>query len=703
MELTKIWEVIRRRKWIILQTVTVVTVVAVTGSYLTKASYEASAKVLFAPTAMKGGAGFGLGGAGLASLSSMITTSVDQSVNRVLATTRPYMEQMVRKLQLRDRQGQLMNPDKLTQTTTGFSVKAAIYPQPRINVRQNEDTNILNIKAVASNPEEAMMMANTLGNIMVAENQMTVRSEYHNARLFVEGQIVKVKEEYNKALLNMTNFRKNEQSLNLKVESKLAAEKMAELLKKKEDNIIDLAEAHAKLGRLKEQLAKENPGFLSAATLQENPHIGVLKRRLTELRLQLAQAKPDLTEKHPRVLSLGEQIQVAEAELNKEVEVYRSSAPALTALERQIASLEAHLKGVNGDINKYFTALGGLPEKVHKHAGLDMELNLTQQRYSSLLDSLYRVEMAEASTLSEIRIVEPAVTPMSPVSPSKATNGLLGIVVGLAFGLGLALMAEYHDDTIITAEDAKELTDITLMGLVPMFAAKKRLLISTKDPDDPLCESYRRIRNCPSIDDGSVRSLLVTSPGPNEGKSTTVVNLGISIARERKKVVLVDMDLRRASLHAYFNLPNHVGMTDILQGETSLDGAIQATSVEGLSIISSGPPCPNAGVLVESGKVGSLVSELTTRFDMVIIDSAPVLVKSDPLILAKHVDGPIIVIESEKTTRRAARELIDILAEAHIKPLGFILNRFSIKKGKHFYHQYYYGHYGRELLVTGRG
>jgi len=701
MELTKIWEVIRRRKWIILQTLMIVTVVAVTGSYLTKPSYEASSKVLFMP--FKKGAGLEFGKIGLPSLTSIITTSTDLSVNKVLAVSRPYIQKMVLRLQLRDRQGQLIDSDKLTQAAAGFSIKDMIFPLPRIGIREKEETSILNIRAVSSSPDEAMMMANTLAEIMVSENQDNVRAEYRHARIFIERQIDEVKKEYNRALREITDFRKRELTIDLKVETKLAAEKMAELLKEKEDNIIDLAEARAKLGRLKEQLAKESPGFLSASTLQENPHIDVLKRRLTELRLQLAKAKSDLTEEHPRVLSLGEQIKEAEAELKKEIGVYRSSAPGLTALERQIASLEAHLKGVNGDVDKYFNALGKLPDKVHEKAGLDMELNVGQQRYSALLDSLHRVEMAEASTLSEIRIVEPAVTPISPVNPSKAKNGFLGIAVGLAFGLALAFMAEYHDDTIRTAEDAKEFRQIAMMGTVPMFQATKRPLISTKDPDDPLCEAYRKIRNYPSMDNGSVRSLLITSPGPNEGKSTTVVNLGISIARERKKVVLVDMDLRRASLHAYFNLPNHIGMTDILQGETSVDEAVQATPVEGLNIISSGPAFPDAGVLIESGQVGPLISELTTQFDMVIIDSAPVLVKSDALILAKHVDGPIIVIESEKTTRQAARELMDILAEADIKPLGFILNRFSIKKGQHLYHQYYYGHHGRELLVAERG
>lgn len=701
MELTKLWEIILRRKWMILQAVMVVTFVAGIGTFLIKPSFEASSKVLIMP--FKKGAGLELGKVGLPSLTSIITTSTDISVNKALAVSRPYIEKLILRLQLRDRQGQLISPDKLTSTEPVFSIKEMFFPQPRIGIRERSETNLLNVRAVSSNSHEAMMMANTLAQIMVDENQNNVRAEYRHARIFLEGEINEVKEQYKKALLELTKFRKKEQTLDLKMETKLASEKMAELLKEKEDNIIDLAEARAKLGRLKEQLAKESSGFLSAAALQENPHIDILKKRLTEFRLQLAQAKSDLTENHPKVLSLVEQIKVAEVELEKEVKIYRASAPELSALERRIASLEAHLEEVNRAIETYFNTFETLPEKVHQQAGLDMELNVAQQRYSALLDSLHRVEMAEASTLTEIRIVEPGVMPVAPISPNRMMNGLLSLALGLAFGLGLAFMTEYQDDTIRTAEDAKELRYIALMGLVPKFKTRKRPLILAKDPNDPFCESYRKIRNYPSIDDGSVRSLLITSPGPREGKSTTVVNLGTSIAREeKKKVLLIDMDLRRPSLHAYFDLPNEIGVTDLLRQEASLDEVIQSTPVEGLSLISSGPSFPDAGALMESKEMGSLIPRLTGQFDMVIMDCAPILVKSDALVLAKHVDGSTIVIESAKTTRRAVRELIGILTEAHIKPLGFIVNRFSVKKGEHFYHQYYYGYQRRELLV-GQG
>ncbi|MDY6839204.1 MAG: polysaccharide biosynthesis tyrosine autokinase [Thermodesulfobacteriota bacterium] len=699
MELARIWEVIRRRRWVILQALMVVTLVVVTGSYLMTPSYEASSKILMMK-AKKGD--IGLGNIGLSSLSPMLTTSSDVDVNKVLAASRPYMEKMIFRLQLRDEEGRLIHGDKLTQTGAISSIKGKLSPMPRISISQYQGTDVLQIKGASRHPQEAMMMANTLAEIMVEQNQSQVRAEYRNARVFLEDQMNKVKDRYNAALKRMADFKKQEQTLDLEIETKLAAEKMTELMKEKEDNIIDLDEARASLSRLKEQLATQSPEFLSASTLKENPHIEVLKKRLTELGLQLTQARSNLTERHPQVLSLREQIKVAEAELEKEIDIYRSSAPALTELQRKIASLEAHLKGVNADIDKYFTAFGELPGKVYKQAGLDMELNVTHQSYSALLDSLYQIGMAEAATLSEIRVVEPAVRPLFPVSPNKTLNGVLGLFLGLIFGIGLAFTMEYLDDTVRTADDIKEFRPIVLMGTVPKFKPKTLSLISAKDANDPLFESYRSIRNYPIMNGTPSRSLLITSAGPEEGKSTTVLNLGISFARQGKKVVIVDMDLRRPNLHAYLNLPNKVGITDLLQGKASVDKAIQTTQVEGLSMIPGGPPFDDPAALIDSGKMGQLMPDLKSRFEVVIIDSAPLFVKSDALVMAKYVDASIIVLASEKTTRRAVSELIDVMTKAHIKPLGFILNRCSVEKGKHLYHQYYCGHYGSELSTSTR-
>jgi len=700
MELKRIWEVIRRRKWVILQALIVVTLVAVIGSYLVTPSYEASSKILI-KTAKKGGIDFG--SMGLGGLASVVSTTTDVDINKVLAASRPYIDEMVFKLQIRDDQGNLIKAADLAGLGMVSTMRGRIFPKPSIWISQYQATDILQIKATSPDPEEAMMMANTLAEIMIDQNKTQMRAEYRSARVFLEGQIKKVKERYSTALLALTDFKKQEGTVDLKIETKVAVDKMSDLMKEKEDNIIDLAEAHAKLNRLKKQLAKISSAFLSAVALQENPHIEILKEKLTGLRLELTEASVELTEQHPQVMSLREQIRATGAELKKEIDVFRSTAPDLMNLQRGIAALEAHLKGVNKDIDKYSKLLERFPDKALKEASLDMDLELSQRAYSSLLDSLHQAGVGEATTLSEIRVVESAVKPFSPMTPNKALNSVLGLFLGLVFGFALALITEYMDDTIKTGEDMKEFEPVALIGTVPKFEGREVTLISTRDPNDPLYESYRKIRNQLATGEISIGSLLITSAGPQEGKTMTVANLGISVAREGKKAVVVDMDFRRAGLHTFFHLPNDVGMADLLQGKISLDEAVQTTRIDGLSMISSGLPFSDPGRLIESDEMGRVMSELTTRFDLVVLDSAPALVKSDALFLARYVDGSVIVLESEKTTRKALHALMDILAKADIRPIGFVLNSLPVRRGKHFYHQYYYGNYGPELSTNESG
>jgi succinoglycan biosynthesis transport protein ExoP len=698
MELTKIWRMLRSRKWIVIQAVLVVALVSFGGSYFITPSYEVSSKILI-KKAKKSATD--IGAMGLPGLSEMIIrTSADVDVNRILATSRPYIDEMVHKLQLRDTNGDLLVAESLTEAGVVSRFKQLLFPKRAVSIDVYQGTAILEVKATALDANEAMMIANTLGEIMVDQNQTLMRAEYKSGRQFLEDQMNKVKKRYLIALREITDFRKTEKTIDLKLETQLASEKIYELLRQKETDIIELAQTRAKMAQLESQLAKQTPDFLFPDTLKDSPQIEVLKKTITDLSLQLAQANTEVTEQHPRVQQLREQIGMARAELVKEIEGYRVSAPQLIGLERQIAASEAHLKGVEADIDRYMRTLGGIPDKVFRQESLGMELNVSQQVYRALLDSMYEIGMGEASTLSEIRVVERAVKPVSPASPKKAMNGMMGVVAGLVFGIGLALIMEYLDDTIKTVEDLKAFRPIGLIGTVPRFETDKAPLISTKDPNDPVFESYRKIRNYLKMEERPADVVLITSAGPGEGKSTTVSNLGISAAREGRKVVILDMDLRRASLHAYFDLPNEVGMADLLQGKIPLDKAVTTTRVEGLSIIASGPPFPDPGGLIESDDMDRLMGALRNQFDMIILDSAPLLVKSDALVLARHVEGLIIVVQSERTTRRAIRGLLEALADAHIRPLGFILNGVLVQKGKHFYEQHFYGYCGPELSTS---
>ncbi len=666
MKLTGFGELIRRRKRVILLAWIGMTAVAVVGSHLITPSFEATSKIMIVK------------GKENAVPSSILASSVDVDVAKILAVSRPYVDKMVFRLQLRNEEGGLLKADNLTEGGIVSTVRRWLFPGPNLRTSTCEETDILQIEATSTDPEEVMMMANTLAEIIVDENQAQLGAAYGRARSSLEEQMDSVKKGYSAALGKITDFKKQDRTVSPETEARLTVEKIAELVKAKEDSVIEIAQARAKLDLSKKQLSEQDSEVLSASILKEYPHIAVLKKKLTELKLQMAQAAAGMTKKHPKVLALKEQIDMVKAELKRETEVYRSSAPELAALQGQIVAGEARLKGVNASIDKHFDVLDELLDKSLKQGSLDMELRATPKAYSSLLDSLCQLAVAEASTLSQARNIEPAVRPLLPAHPKKALISVLGMFAGLMLGLCLAFIKEYLDDSIRTAEDVKVLKPMAFVGTVPRFEADRTPLILGLDARDPLCEFYRtiqtRIHVVEHLRKRPLHSLMITSTGREEGKSTTAANLGISIAQDGKKVVIVDMDLDQPSLNTYFDLQNNAGLADVLQNRTSLDEAIQPTSVNGLSIIPNGPQFQDRGALTESEEADQLISSLQARYDLVILDSAPLLVERDALVRARRVDGLVVVLESEKTSRRDVCELMEVMAQAHIEPLGFVLN-----------------------------
>jgi capsular exopolysaccharide synthesis family protein len=472
---------------------------------------------------------------------------------------------------------------------------------------------------------------------------------------------------------------------------------MAEKLKQKEAAVIELAQNKGKLAELKKQLLRLSPDFLPADTLKESPQIEIIKKRIMNLDLQISQALTEFTEKHPRVISLKEQMDLARAELIREIKVFQKSAPQLIALQRQIAATEAYLDGVNADIEKFLINLGGIPDKLFRRETLGMELTVTQQIYRSLLDSLYEIRMGEVTTLGEIRIVEMATTPFSPISPNKAVNGILGLFLGFLFSLGFIFVLEYLDDTIRSAADLHVFKPVGLIGMIPRLPRETAPAILSKDPNDPLYESYRKVRNHLSAIDKPPRSLVVTSPGPGDGKTTTAMNLAICIARDGKRVVLIDMDLRRPELHTHFHMDNEIGIADVVQKNCTLAEALRKTPVEGLHMITCGTPCADPGKIIESKRIEKVLDVLTQRFDMVILDTAPALVKGDAVVLSRITDGSVVVVSCETSTRRAVHALLDMMAKARTKSSGIVLNGVSISRGKHYYQEFYLGHYDERV------
>lgn len=700
--LANMWTVASRRKWLILATMAAAMSLAVGINCFVEPTYRACSKAIVSGTHVGNRVWAGmdfLSGA----TAGVVPTNSQRPVEEILAVSGKYIGEMAWKLQLRDANGNLMDIEKIGRDGIFSTMKKRLSPEPAVRIRQREGTEIIEIVATSADARRSMVIANTLAEVIVEKQRGEINERLGEAKGFLAQQIAKAKEDFKADSRRIVHLRNRYESVDIDAEAMLAAEKMKSLLEQKEDAITALAQAKARLNLVNTELDRQSREFLSPDAMRANPYIEDLKKQLTALRVALAGNAAELTAAHPRVASLKDQIAAAEAELEKEISVYRMSAPERAELERHIAALEARLEMIHSSIDDHEKTLGALSDRSIAQAGLDMDLKAVPKYYSSLLDSLHRLNVMEAGSFSAARIVEPAKTPLAPVFPNKTLNCILGMFLGLTGGLGLAFLKERSDDTIRSAEDVRMLSPALLVGTVPRLK-RETALIAGLDPNDPLYESYRWIRRQIALAgrgrNGPWRTLLVTSAGPGEGKSTTAINLGIAMAREGKNVVLVDADLRRPSLARYFGIANEQGLAECLRQTVSLDVAVQRTHVSNLTLIPSGRPFADPGALFETIGMKSLVEKLQSRYDAVILDSAPLLVKTDALALAGVAYGSVIVLESERTTRHEVFEMVDLLSRArHADPLVFVLNKYRVKKGKGGYARYCYaGQETRQLL-----
>jgi protein-tyrosine kinase len=219
----------------------------------------------------------------------------------------------------------------------------------------------------------------------------------------------------------------------------------------------------------------------------------------------------------------------------------------------------------------------------------------------------------------------------------------------------------------------------------------KRRLLAHNSPKDPVTEQYRTIRTNIQFSDADqdIKSILLTSTGPGEGKSTTASNLATVYAQQGLRVLLIDADLRKPTAHYTFRLENHVGLTNVLTKQSTLGQAIQETEVAELFLLTSGPIPPNPAELLASNNMTELLKEMKEEFDMIIFDTPPVLAVADAQILANQVDGSILVVSSGKTDKEAALKAKELLVKANAKVLGAVLNNRKMEEGSDYY--YYYG------------
>jgi succinoglycan biosynthesis transport protein ExoP len=295
---------------------------------------------------------------------------------------------------------------------------------------------------------------------------------------------------------------------------------------------------------------------------------------------------------------------------------------------------------------------------------------------------------SEEST-NYLAVVDEAHAGLSPVRPNVRLNTLITAGVGLVLAIGIIFVLDFLDDTLKTVEDISRNLNLTLLGTVGRLDGRKiqDMMIVSKNPFSPASESYRMIRHSIQFasDDGPRRSILVTSSADGDGKSTTVVNLGLVMASNGLRTILVDADLRRPMLHDVFQVSNDQGLTDLIQCPVSEIGAhLRSTETQGLWLLTAGGLSPNPSELLGSQQMMELAARLINEADLVIYDSPPAAFFADATVLSQKVDGVILVVGAGKTRRAVAKQAVFNLQQAGANILGVVLNRATEKSGGYY-------------------
>jgi non-specific protein-tyrosine kinase len=322
---------------------------------------------------------------------------------------------------------------------------------------------------------------------------------------------------------------------------------------------------------------------------------------------------------------------------------------------------------------------------------LQSRLNQLQLTYSSLLEAQQRMDIAESELQTRVRVVEQAIPPAAPVSPRVKLNTALGGMLGLMLAGGLVLLLGYLDNTIRTSDDLRRLTGQAALGEIPVLTTNVGIVALTA-PQSADVEAFRSLRtNLQFATLGrEVRSVVVTSLHPGDGKTTTIVNLATVLAQGGQSVILVDGDLRKPQVHRLFGLSNRMGLTNLLLSSSrdSLESALQPTTTPGLLVTTSGPLPPNPSDVLQSKRMVEIVDRLEVA-DLVLIDSPPIAV-SDALVTAAIVDGVVLVMSAKRTRPNEVLAAIESISRTGTPLLGIVINRASLSSTAYSYYRSYY-------------
>lgn len=372
----------------------------------------------------------------------------------------------------------------------------------------------------------------------------------------------------------------------------------------------------------------------------------------------------------------------------------------------QIEDLKANIKKGQEEVRALDDAIAQstsarqIQDSRSRQTTLQAQVSSWQATYAQLLGNL---QLGSTNFLS---VVESARMPIGPAGSGTMSNVLLAAAIGFVLAAGAAFLLEYLDDSIKTSDEIQNTLKVPTLGSIARIHAHDSTskLIVAERPRSPEAETFRVLRTNLQFKavDNSLKSIMISSSAPDEGKSLVAANLAVAFAQGGTRVVLIDADLRRPEQHNIFKLPNERGLTTTLvEPKGDMTNVLQSSGVENLRILTTGPTPPNPSELLGSKRMEQVLNSLLDEADLVIVDSAPVLVASDACVLSTHIDGTMLVIDARRTRRAMASRSTQALASVGAVLLGAVLNRVDTRSSGYSYSYYYSGSERRKRRMSG--
>jgi capsular exopolysaccharide synthesis family protein len=594
------------------------------------------------------------------------------------------------------------------------------------------DTDVLKISVSSSDSAEAVFLANRISNIYRNLDIAGGQGELHFVLTFLDSQITKYEERLEIVENKLKDFQSSQKIYSLDGSASLMLEELAKYESIYYTNIAELEVALQRVSYLTNQLSESEKALMDEITNTDNPMIVALRGKIAELEAQKVQQMVDegwdenalqardfnrrITEMKSRLTSITETLILSGWSEEDPFAASQEIFNRIVEQEVEVHSARSRAAEYKKLIDHMAIQLTHLPETTLEYARMERDLKLNEKLYLMMKQKYEESRITEAGQRGKVRILDPALV-AERVKPNKKLNLAIGMLLGAGLGLGYAFFREMLDNTVKAVEHL-ERKGLTVLGIIPDMHHKestrfnlkrlegpskggtdfRRRLITYEDPKSPISESYRSLRTNITYTsvDKKIKSIIVSSPQPGEGKSTTVANLAIAFAQLRKRTVLIDADLRKPVQHNVFSLPRGPGLAEYLIGEVeNYETIVHKSKIDNLYIITAGGLPPNPSELLGSSRMSDLVVNLERDWDMILFDSPPIVAVTDASMISAEIDGLVLVVKAGQTDKAAVDRALDTVRNVEAPLIGAILNGANPETlaGKYSYYYSYYNYY----------